>query len=261
MSIPYVYLLGWSKQKIYYYGARYAKGCHPNDLWIKYFTSSKYVKYAVEFFGEPDIIEIRKTFNDVNSCRNWEHKVLRRMKVTKRKDFLNKTDNKSITPGLNTPRKWTKEEKQKMSIEQRERGGYGPKIHSDETKEKMKIKRAGRKPALGSKWTEEQKIRHSDRLTGVQSSGKFKNGEIYVRKDNKNKRINPIELDKYLNLGWERGIVRDNSYLLKLNKDPEIIKKRVKSNTGQKRSEETKRKISEARIRYHSNRRNKLDGN
>lgn len=94
--IPYTYLIGWSKLNTYYYGIRYAKNCNPNDLWNPYKTSSKYVKKYIEDNGEPDIIQIRKIFTDVKIAQNWEHKVLKRLRVVYRQDFLNKTDNKSI---------------------------------------------------------------------------------------------------------------------------------------------------------------------
>lgn len=99
MSIytPYTYLIGWSKLNVWYYGLRFAKGCHPNDLWISYFTSSKKVEEYRKIYGEPDIIEIRKTFpNDPDKARLWEHKVLRRMEVVYREDFLNLFDGISI---------------------------------------------------------------------------------------------------------------------------------------------------------------------
>lgn len=43
-SSCYTYLIGWSEYDIWYYGVRYAKGCNPADLWVKYFTSSKFVR-------------------------------------------------------------------------------------------------------------------------------------------------------------------------------------------------------------------------
>ena len=94
--IPYTYLIGWSKFNIYYYGLRFGKNCRPSDLWNPYKTSSKHVKNFIKDNGEPDIIQIRKTFNNIKFAQKWEHIVLKRMKVIFRKDFLNKTDNKSI---------------------------------------------------------------------------------------------------------------------------------------------------------------------
>jgi len=72
MSIytPYTYLIGWSEHKKYYYGVRYAKGCHPSDLFNPYQTSSKFVKAFIQSFGLPDIIEVRKIFTDEISAQN-----------------------------------------------------------------------------------------------------------------------------------------------------------------------------------------------
>ena len=100
MNIPYTYLLGWSKLNKYYYGVRYSKNCHPSDLWNEYFTSSNYVKEFVIINGNPDIIQIRNIFMNIDDARKWEHKVLRRMKVTKKFEWLNKTDNISIKNSL-----------------------------------------------------------------------------------------------------------------------------------------------------------------
>jgi hypothetical protein len=59
---PYTYLIGWREQQKYYYGVRYAKNCSPEDFWTKYFTSSPAVLAMRLKHGDPDIIQIRKTF-------------------------------------------------------------------------------------------------------------------------------------------------------------------------------------------------------
>lgn len=96
--IPYTYYICWSKLDLHYYGSRTAKvsqclyetGCHPNEFWKTYFTSSEEVKKVLEEHGNPDIIEIRKTFpDDPESCWSWEGRVLRKLKPTKKKHWLN----------------------------------------------------------------------------------------------------------------------------------------------------------------------------
>jgi hypothetical protein len=99
--VAYTYLIGWSELKKYYFGLRYKKGCKTSDLWTTYFTSSKQVKQMREFFGEPDIVEIRTTFNDVNVAREHEHKVLRRLKVLGEQKWLNNTTNKAFSNNNN----------------------------------------------------------------------------------------------------------------------------------------------------------------
>lgn len=88
---PYTYLIGWSAMNKWYYGVRFGKNCHPEDLWKTYFTSSKHVKEFRIINGEPDVIEIRKIFYDINSCQKWEQKVLRRLETHKNTIFLNKS--------------------------------------------------------------------------------------------------------------------------------------------------------------------------
>jgi hypothetical protein len=95
----YTYLLGWSKHNKFYYGARWAKNSTPNDLWKTYFTSSRYVKQFVKEYGNPDIIQVRKKFNNAERCRLWEEKVLTKMKVTQNTLWLNRTTNRGIPTG------------------------------------------------------------------------------------------------------------------------------------------------------------------
>lgn len=90
---PYSYLIGWTAHDRWYYGIRYAKGCHPSELWKTYHTSSNYVKIFREAYGEPDVIEVRRTFEDKNKAIEWEKKVLTRLKVNKNPRWLNATVN------------------------------------------------------------------------------------------------------------------------------------------------------------------------
>ena len=99
--IPFTYLLKHIPTNRYYYGVKFKKGCNPNDLWTKYFTSSKKVKGLIKKYGKKSFqFEIRKTFKTAQQAMAWEFKVLRRMKVVERKDFLNQSDNKRIDPKL-----------------------------------------------------------------------------------------------------------------------------------------------------------------
>jgi hypothetical protein len=92
---PYTYLIMWSNTGMKYYGVRYAKNCHPSELFVTYFTSSNNVADYIKLNGYPDIIQVRKVFDEisVDKARQWEHIVLRRINAIHRNDFLNKTDN------------------------------------------------------------------------------------------------------------------------------------------------------------------------
>lgn len=86
---PYTYLIGWSILNKWYYGVRYAKGCRPDDLWRTYFTSSEIVKNFQRKYGHPDVIQVRKVFDNPKSAKKWEHKVMVRFDMAGDKRFLN----------------------------------------------------------------------------------------------------------------------------------------------------------------------------
>lgn len=89
--IPYTYLIGWSRHDTYYYGVRFANGCSPGDLWKGYFTSSRHVAEFRYLYGEPDVISIRKVFDNVESAQFWEYRTIRRIKVLSLKTWLNRS--------------------------------------------------------------------------------------------------------------------------------------------------------------------------
>jgi hypothetical protein len=116
--VPYTYLIGWTNLNKWYYGIRYKDGCNPDELWKVYFTSSKLVKQLRISHGEPDIIEIRKTFSDKIKANIYEAKVLRRLKVIKKDKWLNQHYNGVIIIKDNNVRK-KKNEIQSVSIKGR----------------------------------------------------------------------------------------------------------------------------------------------
>lgn len=137
---PYTYLIGWSKYNKWYYGVKFAKNCNPQDFWKKYFTSSKKVKQFRKKYGEPDIIQIRKTFKEANSARLWEHKVLRRLKVLCNEKWLNESDSISIPSQKGVNKSET--HKQKISISNI---GKHSTEHALYASECARIKNTGRK--------------------------------------------------------------------------------------------------------------------
>ena len=96
---PYTYLLHHIPTDTFYYGVRWAKNCHPDEFWVKYFTSSKKLVslYRTLFGDESFEFEIRKVFDDSKKAVEWEHKVLRRMKVLEQPGkWLNRNNGKAI---------------------------------------------------------------------------------------------------------------------------------------------------------------------
>lgn len=61
--VPYVYFIRHKSTGLRYVGVRFARGCHPHDLWSEYFTSSKLVHKLIEEFGKDDFqIKVWKKF-------------------------------------------------------------------------------------------------------------------------------------------------------------------------------------------------------
>ena len=93
---PYTYLIGWSKLDKWYYGVKFAKGCHPAELFNmgvskkrRYETSSKVVHGLILENGLPDIIQIRQIFKNSVGSINAEHTVINRLNMIKSTKFLN----------------------------------------------------------------------------------------------------------------------------------------------------------------------------
>lgn len=147
----YTYLIGWSRYQKFYYGVRYRKGCDPKEFWIKYHTSSSNVKRFRKQFGEPDIIQIRKTFGeDIKSARLWESKVLRRTRAASSNKWINSHDISFYTDKLKSS--WnkglTKETSDSLKI-------VSYKMQSNWAEGKMKPSRLGTKK---EKWETDKNI-------------------------------------------------------------------------------------------------------
>lgn len=75
-------------------------------------------------YGDPDVIEVRQTFNDSLQAREWEMTVLRRLRVLETDRWLNKTDRPCPTM---LGKKHSEESKVLIGL------GNAGKIYSDES--------------------------------------------------------------------------------------------------------------------------------
>lgn len=198
--MPYTYLIGWSEHKTFYYGCRFSKKCHPDDLWNGYYTSSRYVQEFRKMHGEPDIIQIRKISDCIDIIRKWETKVLKRMKVIHSDKWLNRTDNISISLSSSVY-KHTEEIKNNKS-----KARFGKK-HSDETKEKIRKGNFGRKNeyAIG--------VKRPDLSLNMKGSNNpnaketFYNGKIYSTMNEMSEKLG-------ISLYKTRKLLKENSFEL-----------------------------------------------
>lgn len=223
MNQPYTYLIICLPTNQWYYGVRYAKSCHPDEFWKKYFTSSEKVKYLIEKYGkEAFSFEIRKIFNSKEKALQWEKKVLMRMKIMKRSDCLNM----AITG--NTP--YSQEAMKKANIQK-----YGVEypFQSKIIQEKIKLKdkdytkiqekvQNTMQEKYGSHFLASNNFKDKMKTTFKEKYGvervcdipsvrekkkKLNAGKIWVKHSTLGqKRIDPYELDKYYELGYVKGV-------------------------------------------------------
>lgn len=86
---PYVYFIKNKTTKMKYIGVRYAKGCHPDDLWKTYFTSSSLIKTLIDVYGKEDFYI--KVIHKYPNCP--DKAIIREAKyfcfIKNREDYLN----------------------------------------------------------------------------------------------------------------------------------------------------------------------------
>jgi len=204
--MPYTYLIGWSHIDKWYYGVRFAKNCKPDDLWVKYFTSSKQVKMYREKYGEPDVIQVRKTFTSTNLARNWETRVIKKINAVLNESWLNKTDNtnKFYHEGLRG--KQSKEHLEKLSKSRIGNSNRKGKKFSPESIEKLKIARNKRvvEPMLGKTHKESSKEKMSLAKLGKKKDASYKemcsNRNLKRYSDPEKRKI----LSEAIKLSWQK---------------------------------------------------------
>jgi hypothetical protein len=147
MSLDYkafTYLIVNEINNKWYYGVKYAKGCNVKELFESYFSSSELVKCELQKFGRNAFrAEVRRVFKDVDSAKNWEVKVLRRMKVRTNGHSYNKHYNRGFVThcGENNPAK-------RLDVRAKLRSSASGRVMSLESVEKGKISNIKRNIAL-----------------------------------------------------------------------------------------------------------------
>ena len=214
---PYLYHIGWSKTNMHYIGVEYKPTAHPDNLWTKYFTSSKYVNAYREENGEPDIVEVRKTFNTAEEAIQYEHKMLTKTDAARSELFLNKSNG----------------------------GGkfanYGPL--SDETKKKISESNKGRT------FSAETKKKISDTLKGSTLSAETRQ-RLSEAKTGKKRMPHSAEAKKKISEA-NKGKIRSAETKKKMSKAQKgktfsAESKKKMSESKKKMSAETKKKMSKA---------------
>ena len=106
--------------------------------------------------------EIRRTFDSIEECRNWEHRLLKRINAVRREDFLNKSDGKSISPEAAERGRMNRSVSQLMRDASRKTGkNNAGRKHGEEMREKISASLQGNTHRLGKKDSEASRLKKS----------------------------------------------------------------------------------------------------
>ncbi len=158
IHMAYTYLLTHIPTGKRYYGVKYGKNSHPENLWITYFSSSKIVKDLIKSYGKDSFIaEVRKLFDTPEEAFAWEQKLIKKCNLIHNTNWLNEgcfgTGNLTYAMKYKTKEHIEKVTKSRLSKNYK---------HSLETREKIKEANLRR--------TEDWKNKISDSLTGKKQS-------------------------------------------------------------------------------------------
>ena len=218
----YTYLITHKPTGQRYYGFRSANTVAPEeDLWKRYFTSSKRVQQLVEETGADSFdVEVRKTFDTQEQATHWETKVLRRMRVLESDQWLNQNIAGYIVP--------TEESRKKISEANKGR------VQSEEHRLKRSLTQKG-KPKVNSKNKTPEYRALMSQLKSGEGNGRYGNpvseetrrkiGEANRGKTPPNKGVAMTEEQK----------AKLREAMLGRNVDPEVVARRAEKQRGQKR--------------------------
>jgi len=151
--LPYTYYLKNKITKEKYYGVRYGniknKILPENDLGIEYFTSSKHINFNKKNINDWEV-KLHYTFDTIKEAQEYENKFL--SKVFRKKDWINKTNNKCI---INSNEVNKANGKKLNKIRKEKYWNNGLKEHTTETKLKMSRAKKGKISKLKGKKLEE----------------------------------------------------------------------------------------------------------
>jgi len=237
---PYTYLIKHRPTGKVYYGFRAANKVDPEqDLWQHYFTSSPGVQQLIEETGQDSFdVEIRRIFETKEQAVAWETRVLRRCKVLHDDRWINQNVAGYIVPTEESRKKISdyhkdkpKSEEHRKNLSESQKGK--PKVNSKNQTPEYRalmstLKSGPNNPMFGKGCTEERARKISEANKGRKAANKG----IPMSEEQKQK-------------------LREA--MLGRKVDPEVLARRIKSQTGNKRTPEQRAKIAAALKAYHAN--------
>lgn len=220
----YTYLIGWRRLDVWYYGVRWNNSVSPqDDLWVKYQTSSRYVKAFVLEHGDPDTIRISRCFDDPKMARAHEMRFIKQLKCHSPRNT--RWLNQGIPNGIG--------------------GHFVP--HSEETKRLIghRSKERWKDPQF-----REKAIRRGHRLS-VDQRKKISEFQILHKNTSDEKKRQSIQSKKnWTNPDVKEKASKSHRKFWSSERGKAVSEKIKQTHTGKIVSEETRSNLRKARIGY-----------
>lgn len=234
-TTPFTYYVENHTTGLKYYGVRYAKGCHPSDLWQTYFTSSRVIKNLLIQYGKGDFtVKVRRTFESKEEAIEWEARVLTRIDASRSPNWINRTNGNGRWFNQGGYRH-TDKARRRQSISKKGNvivndGNRARRVKPEEVEEylakgwSLGFAFVDRSSFLGKKkvhkdgkvlFVEEDEIpdylnqgwKRGDGNRACSGMVSKYRGSVFIHKDGRAKIIMPENLQSYLDRGWQRGNV------------------------------------------------------
>jgi len=207
---PYTYLVKFKLTGQVYYGVRTSKNCHPNDLWVTYFTSSAVVKELIKQHGTDAFeYEVRHIFKTKIAAYKWESAILKKFNAAQNENWLNKSNAYPLLFQAipRTSADFTAEWKANISksLKGKHTGVNNPNFGNKySTETRTKISESRKAKSSDPTWN----IRPPCSAEKAEKIKKANLGKrwIHNKSSNERKYINPADVAAFISDGWEYGI-------------------------------------------------------
>lgn len=160
--MPYTYIITHIPSNVKYYGVQYKKNANPEDLGVKYFSSSNVLKRLIKEEGIDNFtFQVRQIFDSKEKALEWERRFLTKVNASASKEWFNLRNGSGNNSGGYTLSEVTR---QRMSK---------PKSLEHKQKLKQHLDHKRKIPV----WTDERRLQFSESMKGNTINCGRKHGE------------------------------------------------------------------------------------
>lgn len=212
---PYFYIIEYKPTSQYYAGIRISKKSTYGDILKSYFTSSKYVKQLMEEdTADNFIVRKLKKFSNVDDCREYEVKFLKKVNAIANPRFLNKSNSGTASKSgmdyisdINKNKVYYNNGEDTIWLTPSDSipDGYTKgKLHTVSEETKSKISNTLKKKRIMPKTCQDERSAEYRANLSKSIKGKTK-GYKWINDGVNNTKVHYSELQTYIDNGWQLG--------------------------------------------------------